>query len=544
MEAVGRILVLGERHDQVLERQERAGIDLEGEVEVERSAAGLLGVQVDLPGLPERVRLDEVALVVHVEAVVDGVVLQVSDEPGDVDGGHGAQPATAGGGRPDRRQTRAYDAAMLHGRARLLGSAAAVLGLVAAVVMVTDGDDEDASRVDTEVDDPTTTIHSRSSTTEGPTASTPPPTSSTSSTASSSTTRAAPDTTAPAPTAAPPTTSAPPPPADPFASARIRLTRVASLDYPIAMAVRPSDGSVWVARKGGAVCKLGGGSCTASQVVASVSSGNEQGLLGIAFNPAGSRFYASYTNPAGDTRLDEFPVRADGTADVTQRRNIFAEDQPEPNHNGGNIVFGPDGRLYLGLGDGGGGGDKHGPVGNAQDPSTDLGKILRIDPAGPTVERWISGVRNPWRFSFDRSNGDLWVADVGQGSWEEITRLPAGAQRGRNLGWRCYEGTHPYSGCAPAGGHTGPLLEYPHGPGCSITGGFVYRGSKIPALVGAYLYSDYCDGQIRGLTLQAGRVRTSRGLGVNPGNVVSFGQASNGDLFVLTPGAIFRIDPA
>ena len=337
-------------------------------------------------------------------------------------------------------------------------------------------------------------------------------------------------------------TSAPPPPADPFATARIRLTRVVSLDYPIAMAVRPSDGSVWVARKGGAVCKLSGGSCTASQVVASVSSGNEQGLLGIAFNPAGSRFYASYTNAAGDTRLDEFPVRADGTADVAQRRNIFAEDQPEPNHNGGNIGFGPDGRLYLGLGDGGGRQD--GPNGNAQNPGTDLGKILRIDPAGPTVQRWISGVRNPWRFSFDRSNGDLWVADVGQGSWEEITRLSAGAQQGRNLGWRCYEGTHPYGGCAPAGGHTGPLFEYPHGPGCSITGGYVYRGSKIPALVGAYLYSDYCDGQIRGLTLQGGRVRTHRGLGANPGNVVSFGQAANGDLFVLTPGAIYRIDPA
>jgi glucose/arabinose dehydrogenase len=424
---------------------------------------------------------------------------------------------------------------MLSGRARLLASAAVVVTLVGVVLVVTDGDGEDASRVVTEVDDDTTTTRDRSST------------SSASSTASSSTTTsstAAPTTSAaPATTLAPPTTSAPPPPPppDPFASTRIRLTRVVSLDYPIAVAVRPGDGSLWVARKGGTVCRLTGGSCTASQVVASVSSGNEQGLLGIAFSPAGSRFYASYTNPAGDTRLDEFPVRADGTADVAQRRNIFAEDQPAGNHNGGNIVFGPDGRLYLGLGDGGGQGD---PNGNAQNPSTDLGKILRIDPAGPTVERWISGVRNPWRFSFDRANGDLWVADVGQGSWEEVSRLPAGAQRGRNLGWRCYEGTHPYSGCAPAGGHAGPLFEYPHGPGCSVTGGYVYRGSRIPALVGAYLYSDYCDGQIRGLTVQGGRVRTSRGLAVNPGNVVSFGQAGNGDLFVLTPGAIFRIDAA
>jgi glucose/arabinose dehydrogenase len=316
-----------------------------------------------------------------------------------------------------------------------------------------------------------------------------------------------------------------------------------SLDYPIAMAVRPSDGSLWVARKGGAVCRLSGGSCANSQIVASVSTGSEQGLLGIAFNPAGTRFYASYTNPAGDSVLDEFPVASNGTAVVASRRAIFTEDQPESNHNGGNILFGPDSRLYLGLGDGGGGGDQHGPIGNGQNPNTDLGKILRINPAGPTVQRWISGVRNPWRFSFDRANGALWVADVGQNTWEEINHLPAGAQQGRNLGWRCFEGTHRFSGCTPAGGHTGPIFEYAHGPGCSVTGGYVYRGSKIPALVGAYLYSDYCDGQIRGLTVQAGRVRTSRGLGANPGNVVSFGQGANGDLYVLTPSAVFRIDP-
>ena len=320
--------------------------------------------------------------------------------------------------------------------------------------------------------------------------------------------------------------------------------RVASLDYPIAMAVRPGDGSLWIARKGGAVCRLSGGSCTNSQVVASVSTGSEQGLLGITFNPSGSRFYASYTNPAGDSRVDEFPVRADGTADVAQRRNIFAEDQPEANHNGGNVLFGPDGRLYLGLGDGGGGGDQHGTIGNGQDPNTDLGKILRINPANLAVERWISGVRNPWRFTFDRANGDLWVADVGQNTWEEVTYLPAGSQQGRNLGWRCFEGSHRFSSCTPSPSHTGPIHEYAHGAGCSITGGYVYRGSKIPDLVGAYLFADYCDGQLRGFTTSGGRVRTLRALGPNPGNVVSFGQAANGDLYVLTPSAVWRIDPA
>jgi glucose/arabinose dehydrogenase len=328
-----------------------------------------------------------------------------------------------------------------------------------------------------------------------------------------------------------------------LASARIRLTRVASLDYPIAMAVRPTDGSLWVARKGGTVCRLIGGSCNLSQSGATDSGGNEQGLLGIAFSPGGTRFYASYTNPAGDTRLDEFHVLADGRANLATRRTVFTEDQPQANHNGGHIVFGPDGRLYLGLGDGGGAGDQHGANGNGQNPGTDLGKILRIDPAGPSVQRWISGVRNPWRFTFDRANGSLWVGDVGQNQWEEIDYLPAGAQQGRNLGWRCFEGTHRYSGCSPAGGHTPPILEYAHGPGCSVTGGYVYRGAKIPALAGAYLYADYCDGQIQAVSLQGGQIRTSRGLGVNAGNVVSFGQGADGELYVLTPSAIHRIDP-
>jgi glucose/arabinose dehydrogenase len=415
-------------------------------------------------------------------------------------------------------------------RLRILGVLGAVVLVVAGIILVTrdDGGDE------VETADESTSTTEDPSTTEDATTST---------TAAATTSTGAPSTTGPSTTAAPGTT-APGAQPDPFASARIKLTRVASFDYPIAMAVRPTDDSLWIARKSGAVCHLAGSSCTSSQVVARVSTGNEQGLLGITFNPSGSRFYASYTNPEGDSRIDEFPVRADGTADVSQRRNVFSADQPEANHNGGHIVFGPDGRLYLGLGDGGGGGDRHGTIGNGQNPNTDLGKILRIDPAGPTVQRWISGVRNPWRFSFDRTTGGLWIGDVGQGSWEEVDYLPPGAQQGRNLGWRCFEGTHAYDGCTPAGGHTAPIYEYPHDPGCSITGGYVYRGTKIPALVGAYLFSDYCDGEIHGLTIDGGGVRSVRGLGVNPGSVVSFGQAANGDLYVLTPSTVFRIDPA
>jgi glucose/arabinose dehydrogenase len=414
---------------------------------------------------------------------------------------------------------------MTPARVRVLAVLIAAVVVLAVLVVVTRGDDDDGS-------DLATGERSTTSTTRRATTTTEPPSTTSSSSSTSSTA---------APTTAPPAPARPS--TDPFAEARIRLARVVTLDHPIAMAVRPSDGSLWVARKGGSVCRLSGGSCTSSQVVANVSTGSEQGLLGIAFDPSGSRFYASYTNPAGDSRVDEFPLRPDGTADVGQRRNIFAEDQPEANHNGGNIVFGPDGRLYLGLGDGGGGGDRHGVNGNGQDPGTDLGKILRIDPSGPSVERWILGVRNPWRFSFDRANGDLYVADVGQNSWEEVTYLPDGAQQGRNLGWRCFEGTHPYSGCSPAGGHTGPIHEYAQGPGCAVTGGYVYRGTKIPALVGAYLFADYCDGQIRGFTVRDGRVRTLRALGHDLGNVLSFGEAANGDLYVLTPDAVWRIEP-
>jgi glucose/arabinose dehydrogenase len=305
-------------------------------------------------------------------------------------------------------------------RLRILGVLGALVLLVGGLLLLTrdDGGDDDASGLATSDDSTSTT---------DPTTAGDAPTASTTTSAAPATTGS----TAPPSTAAPVTTgTATPPPSDPFATARIRLTPVASIDYPTAMAVRPSDGSLWIARKGGAVCRLANGSCTSSQVVASVSSGTEQGLLGITFNPSGSRFYASYTNPDGDSRVDEFPVRPDGRADLAKRRNIFAVDQPQANHNGGNVVFGPDGRLYLGLGDGGGAGDQHGTTGNAQNPNTDLGKILRIDPAGPTVQRWISGVRNPWRFNFDRADGSLWIGDVGQDRWEEVDHLRPGAQEG------------------------------------------------------------------------------------------------------------------
>ena len=272
---------------------------------------------------------------------------------------------------------------------------------------------------------------------------------------------------APNAVAAPASAAAPAAPsADPFLSVRVKLTRLATLSYPIATAVRPSDGSFWVATKGGVVCRLRSGSCLYAQKVASVSTGGEQGLLGIAFGPKGGRFYASYTDVNGDSRIDEFLVRSNGSAILSSRRRIFFQDQPATNHNGGGIAFRKsDGKLYLGLGDGGAN------SATAQNRSSRLGKILRITPSTKQVEIWVLGLRNPWRWSFDRSTDDLWIGDVGQNLWEEVDRLRDGTIHGANLGWPRYEGSHLYNASIAAPNARPPFYEYRHDPGCSVTGG-------------------------------------------------------------------------
>ena len=410
---------------------------------------------------------------------------------------------------------------------------AAVLALAAVLVVVVTGDGTDdletsGSSSSTTLLDTTTTERSTSSSSSS---------SSSSSTTTASTTTTTVGATQPPSTAAPSTTTAPG--RDPFLSVRIRLVRVTTTSYPIAMAVRPSDRSVWIASKGGSVCKLSGGSCTKRQTVASVSTGSEQGLLGIAFSPNGSRLYTSYTNPAGDTRVDRHTMSGDS---IGSGQTIFSQDQPYSNHNGGGIAFGPDGRLWLGLGDGGSGGDPHN---YAQNMSSRLGKMLRINTADNSVQIAVSGVRNPWRWSFDRATGALWIGDVGQGNWEEVDVLPEGQQVGVNLGWSRYEGTHLYRADRSAPGARPPIYEYPHDGRCSITGGYVYRGSDIPGLRGAYLFSDYCDGVIRALKTASGRVGAVRSFGISPGSVVSFGQDARGELYVLTAdGGVHRVEPA
>jgi glucose/arabinose dehydrogenase len=339
----------------------------------------------------------------------------------------------------------------------------------------------------------------------------------------------------------------------------LRLATVASMSSPTAGSVGP-DGAVYLAERRGTVHRLqeAGVGPAVLDLSAHVGTTGEGGLLGLAFAADGSELYVSYTDTSGDTVLEAVVVE-DGTIRPEQRRTVFTLDQPASNHNGGDVQVGPDGMLYLALGDGGGTFD---PLGAGQDLSTPLGALLRLDPRGarpyaipddnPFVGRpgvaeeiWAYGLRNPWRFSFDRDTGDLWIGDVGQNLREEVNRVPAGLG-GANLGWSVMEGTVLLGAIEPAD-HLPPVHEYERrGPeGCAVTGGFVYRGSAIPALRGAYLYSDYCVSSVRGLAVDgAGFMAVWAELGIAGSSIVSFVEDAQGELYVLElGGAVRRIEP-
>lgn len=294
-----------------------------------------------------------------------------------------------------------------------------------------------------------------------------------------------------------------------------------------------------------------------------ISSGGERGLLGLAFHPGyarNGRFFVDYTDRNGDTRIVEFR-RASANRARTSGRTLLTIRQPYANHNGGHLAFGPDGLLYIGTGDGGSGGD---PEGNGQDRSTLLGAILRIDvdrrsggrpygiPAGNPFARgggapeiYAYGLRNPWRFSFDRNRGDLWIGDVGQSSIEEIDYRPRGRGAGANFGWNAFEGRSRYPGGGPLRGsrHVPPVAQYTHSAGCSVTGGYVYRGTRAGALRGRYVYADYCSGRVWSMHAgpRPGGVREETGrLGARLSNVTSFGEALNGDLYLIANGSLYR----
>jgi glucose/arabinose dehydrogenase len=360
------------------------------------------------------------------------------------------------------------------------------------------------------------------------------------------------------------TTEAPAPPTTASVAldeVAVGLEGVATLDAPVALVQRRGFDELVVAERGGAVRVVDGGRVSAPIVEVGTTTDGERGLLGIAFSPDGSHLYLSYTDERGDSRLDEWAT-GPGIEDVdpASHRNVLSVDQPFSNHNGGHIVFGPDGLLYYGLGDGGAAGD---PEGRAQNPDELLGKVLRIDPrrsgddpyavpadnpfagGGGRGEVYITGVRNPWRFSFDRQNGDLWIGDVGQGAEEEIDLLPAGRAAGANLGWDRVEGNRPFEGEAPAGA-VPPVFTYGRDEGYSVTGGYVYRGSAIPGLGGAYVFGDYGAGVVRALGIEGGRVVSERSLGVEtgPASLVSFAEDADGELYVLSlEGPIYRLVP-
>jgi glucose/arabinose dehydrogenase len=280
-----------------------------------------------------------------------------------------------------------------------------------------------------------------------------------------------------------------------------------------------------------------------SQVV----SGGEQGLLSVAFHPdyeETGRFYVDYTDVNGDTRVVEYKAR-DGREPAKRRELLFVE-QPYANHNGGQLVFGPDGRLYVGMGDGGSAGD---PEGRAQNLGERLGKLLSLDVDRPEAKWRIEGygLRNPWRFSFDPASGDLWIADVGQGDWEEIDHTGAGSEGLENYGWDVYEGSHIYEDKDPnpRGRLVMPVAEYNHSEGCSVTGGFVYRGKRIPSARGRYFYGDFCSGRIWSLALQEGRAVDVRRQAFRVGGLSSFGEDAEGELYLVSlGGAVYRLDPS
>jgi glucose/arabinose dehydrogenase len=278
-----------------------------------------------------------------------------------------------------------------------------------------------------------------------------------------------------------------------------------------------------------------------------VTSGGEQGLLSVAFHPNFARnrlFYVDYTDTNGDTRVVQFKTNKARTAAVlSSARQLLFVAQPYANHNGGQLAFGPDGLLYIGMGDGGSGGD---PENRAQNLSARLGKLLKMNATtrGATPQIAGYGLRNPWRFSFDRANGDLYIGDVGQGDWEEIDYVARADTGLKNFGWNVYEGNERYSDnpLNPAGTLVAPVRVYSHSLGCSVTGGFVYRGKAVPSARGRYFYGDYCSGRMWSLKISGGRATDVRQEPQRLPELSSFGEDTRGELYAVTlSGRLYRL---
>ncbi|MEM5787000.1 MAG: PQQ-dependent sugar dehydrogenase [Syntrophobacteraceae bacterium] len=335
----------------------------------------------------------------------------------------------------------------------------------------------------------------------------------------------------------------------------IEFKNIASgLDSPTSITTAPDNsGRLFVTLQRGRVMILKGDRPASMFLDLSslVSCCGERGLLSIAFHPDYSRngfFFVNYTDKKGDTVVARYRVSSNpDRGDRASAQVILRADQPYPNHNGGLVLFGPDRYLYIGMGDGGSAGD---PGNRAQNLGTLLGKMLRIDVNGPSAysippdnpfldnpsakpEIWAYGLRNPWKFSFDRQTGDMLIADVGQDKLEEVNFQPAASKGGENYGWRLMEGSrcfNPATNCNQ-GDLVLPITEYAHPLGCSITGGFVYRGKSIPALQGVYLYGDYCSGIIWGARPVSGGKWEARQVAETPYRISTFGEDSEGEVY-------------
>jgi glucose/arabinose dehydrogenase len=356
---------------------------------------------------------------------------------------------------------------------------------------------------------------------------------------------------------------------EPEPPSALRVETVATgLASPVFLTAPANDQRLFVVEQAGRIRIIQNGQLAETSFLdirARVGSGGERGLLSMAFHPnyaTNGFFFVNFTDLAGNTRVERFTVTvgSPNVANAASAKLIIGIDQPFTNHNGGQLQFGPDGKLYIGMGDGGSGGD---PLNHGQDRTTLLGDLLRIDidagdpyaiPADNPYatsaqfrrEIWAYGLRNPWRFSFDRTDGVIYIADVGQNLFEEVNAVPA-AQAGVNYGWRIMEAAHCYptgSNCTTTGLQQ-PVHEYSHNDGCSVTGGYVYRGSRIPGIVGHYFYSDFCTGFLKSFKLVNGSATDHRTWSIGDiGSVMSFGQDASGELYMLTSnGRVSRIIP-
>lgn len=339
-----------------------------------------------------------------------------------------------------------------------------------------------------------------------------------------------------------------------------KLEKIGDFSQPVFVAQPPSSEDLYVVEKEGTVQRLaaGGKRSTALDIAGEVSSEGEQGLLSVAFDPDPSSglVYAYFTDSDENQRVVEYSLADDGSFDPGSRREVLKMDDFASNHNGGLLMFGPDGLLYIGTGDGGIADD---PERNGQDLSSLLGKILRIDPheaggrpytpkGAPELqgegapEVYSYGLRNPWRYSFDRENGALTIGDVGQNSMEEIDYVAEGEGAGANFGWSAFEGDERFNEDQVADDQVPPIFTYGRDAGCSVTGGYVVRDPGLPALEGRYIYGDFCEGELRSFVPGPGKATGDQGTGLEVASLSSFAEDNEGAVYATSfEGPVFRI---